>query len=123
MSASSEAIAASIRSELGLDTTGLPLIRIMPRYCPGPGVSISWESNAVGSSPNNSGALLTRVRNRPVRIGGPKRGVPWVLIDPLGGLGNIAPPTRSRLPVRVLSTSTIHDAIDPKRVVAVPMRP
>ena len=49
--------------------------------------------------------------------------VPAELRWPTAASGNIAPPSRSRLPVRKLSTSTSQLASVPKRCVVVPIRP
>jgi hypothetical protein len=45
------------------------------------------------------------------------------LDDPAAALVNMAPPGRSRFPVRALSTSTSHDVIVPNSAVVVPIRP
>ena len=68
------------------------------------GFLISSGSSAVGNSEHTSGWPDTRLLHRPTekpRPGFGERGA-----DPIGEVGNIAPPGRSRLPVSRLITST-----------------
>ena len=60
---------------------------------------------------------------RPIRKPEPLPEVPRVVGPPNTGLANIAPPTLSKLPVRVLTTSTSQLAVVPNSVVVVPIRP
>ena len=115
--------ARSSRAPSGVDSTGLPALVISARTWPSPGVSISSASTPTGSSPNTSGAPRTRECQRPVRKPLPRPPGPCVLDAPAAARGNIAPPTRSRLPVSALSTSTSHEASVPNSCVQVPMRP
>ncbi len=96
---------------------------ISARTWPAPGVWISSASTEAGSSPKTSSSPRTREAKRPVRTPRPRPGSPLVFGEPAAGSGNIAPPGRSRLPVRTLSTSTSHEAVVPKAVVVVPIRP
>jgi hypothetical protein len=115
--------AAARRSEFGVLAAGLPAKVSSARTCPSPGVSISSARHATGSSPNTSPSPRTRLCQRPKAAPRPRPGAPAVFDDPVAVRGNIAPPGRSRLPVRTLRTSTSQLAIVPKRCVVVPMRP
>ena len=105
----------------GADRTGLPATVISARICPSPGVSISSASAASGSSPSprdgpRPGCASGRSRSRVPGSGGRGAGA-------VGPSGNIAPPGRSRFPVRTLSTSTSQLASVPNSTVQVPIRP
>ena len=120
---STEANARSSRRASGVDTTGLPATVIIARICPSPGVSISSASVATGYSPKNSGSPFTRLCRRPNFT---PRPVPVGFdVGPadVAGWANIIPPSRSRLPARMLTTSTSHDATVPNSCVQVPIRP
>ena len=120
---SSPSSARSIRAEFGVERAGLPASVISARTWPSPGTSISSASAATGSSPRLSGRPRTRVCQRPTVIPRPRPGSPALLRCPAAASGNMAPPGRSRLPVRTLSTSTSHDASVPNSCVVVPIRP
>ena len=115
--------AAARRSELGVLTAGLPASVISARTWPSPGVSISSARQAAGSSPKISPMPRTRLCQRPNAAPRPRPGSPAVFDEPIAVRGNIAPPGRSRFPVRTLRTSTSQLAVVPKRCVVVPMRP
>ena len=117
------ASAASRRAESGVDSAGLPATVMSARICPSPGVSISSARATTGSSPIVSGRDRTRVWCRCSLMGLPKRGVPRVFAEPTAAVVNIAPPGRSRLPVRTFRTSTSQDVMVPNSAVVVPMRP
>ena len=119
---SSPSTARSSRPLFGVDTTGLPAIVISARTWPSPGVSISSARQATGSSPNASSSPRTRLCQRPSRTPRPWPGVPVELRWPAAASVNIAPPSRSRLPVSTLSTSTSQLACVPNSWVVVPMR-
>ena len=111
-----------------MESTGLPATVMSARICPSPGVSISSASATTGSSPKNSGSPRTRLRRRPKRTPRPTPGVAPgfvapVLAPPVAGSVNIAPPSRSRLPAIVFTTSTSQDDSVPNSCVQVPMRP
>ena len=109
------------RSPSGADSTGLPAMVITALIWPSPGVSISSASAAAGSSDRASGWPETRLCQRPVRKPRPGRGGRGA--DAVGESGNMAPPGRSRLPVRMLRTSTSQLARVPNSTVDVPIRP
>ena len=80
--------------------TGLPATVTSARTWPSPGVSISSASVTTGSSPKTSGRPRTRLCQRPKRTPAPVPGVPDACSRcPPAGVVNIAPPSRSRLPV------------------------
>ncbi len=112
---SSRPKAASSRSPLGAESTGLPATVNRTLICPSPGVSISSARVATGSSPFASGNSLTRLLHRPTPYGLRRARIS------VAALGNIAPPGRSRLPVSTLTTSTSHWASVPNSVVQVPI--
>ncbi|MFD0468349.1 hypothetical protein ACFQ0B_08555 [Nonomuraea thailandensis] len=107
--------AVSSRSPCGADSTGLPATVSRNLTCPSPGVSISSASVATGSSPFVSGRPLTRLLHRPTAYGLRRPA------NSVAGLGNIAPPGLSRLPVSTFSTSTSHWASVPNSAVHVPI--
>ena len=76
----------------------------------------------MGSSPKTSGAPLTRAWWRPVPTPLPTPGLPAVLAAKAADLANSMPPSTSRCPVKVLSTSTSQLASVPYSCVHVPMR-
>ena len=108
---------------MGVLSAGLPATVTSARICPSPGVSISSARHATGSSPNTSFAPRTRLCQRPIEWPRPRPGSPLVFEAPAAARVNIAPPGRSRLPVRALTTSTSRLAVVPNRVVVVPIRP
>ncbi|MCW2643281.1 MAG: hypothetical protein JWP76_5587 [Dactylosporangium sp.] len=112
-------IARESRSALGTDEAGLPATVTRARTCPSPGVSISSARVTAGNSPRTSGRSRTRLRQRPVvnPVPVPRPRRLWA------GSGNIAPPSRSRLPVRTLRTSTSQLVTVPYATVVVPIRP
>jgi hypothetical protein len=120
---SSVSSARAMRWPPGDDSTGLLATVISAFTCPGPAVSISSASSVIGSSPNTSGAPLTRLLYRAVVMPGPTPGLPCVLRANAAERGNIAPPGSSRWPVSRFSTSISHEATVPWRCVQVPMRP
>lgn len=94
---------------------------IRVRIRPSPGVSISSARAAMGSSLLASAWPLTRLCQRPTvkPLPGPAgRGVRSVAES-----GKRAPPGRSRLPVRMFSTSTSQLASVPCSTVQLPIRP
>ena len=114
--------ARSSRPLSGADTAGLPATVTSARIRPSPGVSISSARHTTGSSPNTSGSPRTRLAWRPKRTPRPTPGAPLVFAPPAAGQGNIAPPSRSRFPVRTLHTSTSHEARVPNSWAHVPSR-
>jgi hypothetical protein len=116
---SSEANALSKRVLFCVDRAGFPAIVMRARTWPSPGVSISSTRVAVGSSPNTSGNWRTRLRQRPKTIARPGPRTRGLCAD----IAHMAPPARSRFPVRTLTTSTSQLATVPNWVVVVPMRP
>ena len=119
---SSWASACPMRAPLGADSTGLLATDTSARMRPDPAVSISSARQLVGYSPSTSGAPDTRLRERPVTMPRPTPGLPCVLAANAAALGNIAPPSASRWPVRMLSASTSTELSVPKRCVLEPMR-
>jgi hypothetical protein len=109
------------RGPSGADSTGLPAMVMTARTCPSPGVSISSASATAGISESTSGWPDTLLRQRPVANPRPGRGGRGA--EPIGGLANMTPPARSRLPVRMLTTSTSQLVRVPNSTVEVPMRP
>ena len=89
-----------------METSGLPALVTSARIRPSPGVSISSARHETGSSPSASGSPRTRLCQRPVLKPLPVPGSPEVLRAPAAALVNIAPPSRSRLPVSAFTTST-----------------
>jgi hypothetical protein len=114
---SSFSSASPRRWPAGEESTGFPASVTSARICWSPGVSISSARVAEGSSPMNSGVPRVRECQRPRSVGG------WSSSTSTGGLGNIAPPARSRLPLAMLSASISQLAVVPKGTVLVPMRP
>ena len=104
-------------------STGLPATVMSARMRSSPAPVISSASAAAGYSPITSGRPRTLVAPRPTVKPLPRPGVPRVEAPPATGVGNIAPPGRSRLPVTRLTTSISHDVTVPNSVVVVPMRP
>ena len=119
---SSSAKDLASRSPFGVDKIGLPPTITIARIWPSPGVEISSAIAEAGYSPSTSGCLPTREWPRPVRKPLPEPPAPRVFPLPATGNGNIAPPTRSRLPVKIFTTSTSHEAVVPNAVVVVPIR-
>ena len=120
---SSDSSARSRRSDCGVETTGLPATVTSARTCPSPGVSISSARHTTGSSPNASGRPRTRLFQRPSFTPLPTPGLPEVFRCAPAARVNIAPPSRSRLPVSTLTTSTSQLASVPNSCVQVPIRP
>ncbi|CAB4997878.1 unannotated protein [freshwater metagenome] len=100
----------------------------------GDGESISSARAAAGNSPSTLARPRTRVRSAPgMRIPWPTPDVPDVDGPPAAGSGHMTPPSRSRLPVTMLTAFMSHDAAVPKDwgarpstttpAVVVPMRP
>ena len=119
---SSPSTARVRRSEFGVETSGLPAIVTSARIWPSPGVSISSASAATGSSPYDSGRPRTRLAQRPKRRPLPLPPAPDEFFWPAAARVNMAPPSRSRLPVRTFRTSTSQLASVPNSCVQVPMR-
>ncbi len=120
---SSCSTASASRPELGVDTSGLPAWVISARIRPSPGVSISSASADTGSSPSASGSPRTRVCQRSMANPRPLPGLPVELRCPAAARVNMAPPSRSRLPVSTFSTSTSQLVRVPNDCVVVPIRP
>ena len=97
---SSVSTAASSAAASGVETQGLPATVTSARTWPSPGVVISSARPTTGSSPNTSGRPPTRLAQRPIRTPRPTGPEPEELRWPTAASGNIAPPSRSRLPVR-----------------------
>ncbi len=116
---SSPASASSRRAPSGVDSTGLPERVSIALTWPSPGVSISSRSADTGSSPAVSGRPRTRERHAPWW---PRPMMPRPTTS-MAGLVNIAPPSRSRLPVRMLSRLTAHWHTEPNSCVDTPTRP
>ena len=119
--ASSIGSASSSRPASGADSTGLPAIVMSARTCPSPGVAISSARHDSGAWPSTSGAPRTRVCHRPVLSGPRRRAVDEIVA--IAGRGNSAPPSMPKCPVRMLTTSTNHDASVPNSWLHRPMRP
>src|SRR2546423_12801942 len=85
-------IAAARRRPLGADSTGLLAMAISAFTWPGPAVSISSARQFIGISPKTSGALLTRLVQRPVMTPRPEPGVPAGVAAEAAALGDTAPP-------------------------------
>ena len=114
---------SSSASVFGVDNTGFPPAVISALICPSPGVAISSAITLTGYSPSASGNLRTRECPRPIEKPLPVPFWPRVVGPPAAGIVNITPPSRSRLPVMVFTTSTNQLAVVPKLTVHVPMRP
>ncbi len=97
---SSVSTASTSAVESGVETSGLPAIVISARTWPSPGVEISSARQTTGSSPKTSGRPLTRLAQRPTVNPLPTGPRPAAFRCPAAASGNIAPPSRSRLPVR-----------------------
>ena len=118
---SREARAASSRRAFGPLRAGLPASVTSARICPGPGVSISSARQANGSSPLNSGSPRTLLRYLPeVPVCRKMAASPT---KSAAGVVNMAPPTRSRLPVITLRTVMSQQHRAPKGWVQTPRRP
>ncbi len=120
---SSVSSASASRSPFGVESTGLPATVKSARMRPSPGVRISSAMHEAGSSPNTSPRPLTRAAQRWTCVPRPRPGSPAVFDDPLTGVVNIAPPGRSRSPIRTLITSISQLASVPNACVVVPIRP
>ena len=96
------------------------LAREFARTWPSPGVSISSAMVDDGISPPTSGCPLTRLFQRPIW-----KPLPFGSAASSGaaGVGNMTPPGRSRLPVRMFSTSQPQVARVPNSCTHVPRRP
>ncbi len=110
---SSAGSAASSLAESGAESTGLPAIVISALIWPSPGVAISSARHEIGTWPSTSGAPRTRLRQRPNSKPFANSGGVRFASDHAIGFENIEPPSRSRLPVSTLITSTSHDASVP----------
>ncbi len=97
---SSVSTAASSAAASGVETHGFPATVTSARTWPSPGVVISSARPTTGSSPNTSARPLTRLVQRPICTPRPTGPDPDEFRCPAGASGNIAPPSRSRLPVR-----------------------
>ena len=106
---------------MGVESAGFPATVSSPRIRFSPAASISSASAAAGSSPPNSGRSRTVERQRAYGIlpSRRRRSRP----GPAAARGNIAPPSRSRLPVSTLTASTSQLASVPNSCVQVPIRP
>ena len=120
---SSVASASSRRAPPGVESTGLPAKISMPRTWPSPGVVISSARPATGSSPFISGSPLTRCVWRPWSPKPSSRARFSTAPTSNAGLGNIAPPGTSRLPVTALSTLMSQCVSEPVRWWHTPTRP
>ena len=120
---SSVASASSRRAPPGVESTGLPAKISMPRTWPSPGVVISSARPATGSSPFISGSPLTRCVWRPWSPKPSSRARFSTAPTSNAGLGNIAPPGTSRLPVTALSTLMSQCVSEPVRCWQTPTRP
>ena len=85
-------------------------------------MSISSARQATGSSPYVSASPRTRLCQRPKRTPLPLPPAPEEFFWAAAARGNMAPPSRSRLPVSTLSTSTSQLASVPNSWVQVPIR-
>ena len=101
----------------------MPAIVISALIWPGPGVAISSAMHEIGTWPSTSGAPRTRLRQRPNSKPSANSGGVRFESDQAIGFENIAPPSRSRLPVSTLTTSTSQDVSVPNSWLQVPMRP
>ena len=110
-------MAASSAPPSGTESTGLPAITTSALIWPSPGVDISSARLTAGNSPITSGWPLTRLKKRP-RLPGPE-----LPATSTAGLENITPPSRSRLPVAMLSRLINQCASVPNGAVLTPMRP
>ena len=119
---SSDARAWLSTSLSGVETAGFPATVMRARTCPEPGVVISSARHATGNSPYISGHPRTRLWRRPKLTPRPGPLLASEREPPAAGLGNIAPPSRSRLPVNTLITSTSHEAKVPNSCTQVPIR-
>ena len=120
---SSDSAARSSRPLFGVETNGLPATVTRARTWSSPGVSISSASADAGSSPKYSGSPRTRLCQRPNRMPFPPPPGPEEFRWPAAARVNMAPPSRSRLPVSTFSTSTSQLACVPNSCVQVPIRP
>ena len=97
---SSPSTAVSSAAASGVEISGLPAIVTSALTWPSPSVAISSLRQATGSSPKTSARSLTRLVQRPMRTPLPTGPRPAELRCPSAARANIAPPSRSRLPVR-----------------------
>ncbi len=117
---SSRPSARASRSPPGTESTGLPASVIRARIWPSPGVSISSAIVVAGSIPLSSGRPRTRLRQRPFFARPTRRAT---LDTSTAGVGNMAPPGRSKLPVTTLSASMSQLPTGPNSLVHTPTRP
>jgi hypothetical protein len=103
-----------------LERTGLPATVTKPRIWPSPRMSISSAMAATGSCPPNSGRPRTRDFQRFQRLMSKTRPM---RPRSMAGVVNMAPPSRSRLPVSRLTTSMSQEASQPNSFTLVPTRP
>ncbi len=94
-----------------------------PRIWPSPGVAISSARQDTGTWPRTSGAPRTRLRHRPNSYPFAHCGLGSEESDHAIGLPNIMPPGRSKLAVKMFTTSMSHDASVPNSWLHNPMRP
>ena len=121
---SSESSARPSRCESGVESAGLPAIVSIALIWPSPG-SLDLLRQAgdrklaerLGQAPNPA------LTSAPARNRGRARAGPLELLWPAAASVNIAPPSRSRLPVSTLRTSTSQLASVPNSWVQVPIRP
>ena len=107
-----------------METSGLPAMVISARICPSPGVSISSARHDTGSSPRASGRPAHAAVPAPDREAlAAARLADGVALARRRRAVNIAPPSRSRLPVSTFTTSTSQLASVPNSWVQVPIRP
>ena len=115
--------ASSSWAESGALMTGLAAMVMRPCSWPSPGVAISSARHEHGTWPSTSGAPRTRLVQRP------NSGSPITLVSAFQtsgsaiGLPNIIPPSTSKWPVRMLTTSTSQEARVPNSWLQRPMRP
>ena len=120
---SSSGRASSSWAESGALITGLPAMVMRALSWPSPGVAISSARHEHGTWPSTSGAPRTRLVQRP------NSGSPMTLVSPfqvrgsVTGLPNIIPPSTSKWPVRMFTTSTSQEARVPNSWLHRPMRP
>jgi hypothetical protein len=109
-------------AETPSESAGLPPTLMNARTWPSPGVSISSARHTPGSSANTSGRPRTRLCQRQRFTPLPLPALPWALRCPAAASGNIAPPSRSRLPVSAFTTRASQQARPPNSWVEAPTR-
>ena len=120
---SSEARALSRRPESGVEIAGFPAIVSIALIWPSPGCLDLLREAGDRELSECLGQSADAARPAPRRKPRPRPGSPLELLWPAAASVNIAPPSRSRLPVRTLRTSTIQLARVPNSWVQVPIRP